>query len=105
LIKLYLFCRHDDAIENPPRSTNVENHVPINRVENNIRQPCSSNAVIDLCDSPKKCSTVQSRLSNYFIKRTSSIRRTNSEVPKQTENLDLEINSGSAHIDLDVSST
>jgi len=90
-----------------PAKSIVEDELPV--VHNEVpQQPIYSNSepklsrvkspvVIDLCQSPKKCSTVQSRLSHFFTKPKSdkicNKEETNSERENQTDKLSIEINS------------
>ncbi|XP_060856666.1 uncharacterized protein LOC132934371 isoform X2 [Metopolophium dirhodum] len=73
-----------------PQQSNNSNSLPkLSRVAPPV--------VIDLCQSPKKCTTVQSRLSHFFTKPKSDKiydrEETNSKLENQTDKLCIEINS------------
>jgi len=90
-----------------PAKSIVEDELPAAHDEV-PQQPICSNSVpklseveppvvIDLCQSPKKCSTVQSRLSHFFTRPKSdkicNKEETSSELENQTDKLSIEINS------------
>uniref|UniRef100_A0A2S2NCS8 Fanconi anemia group M protein n=1 Tax=Schizaphis graminum TaxID=13262 RepID=A0A2S2NCS8_SCHGA len=82
-----------------PKQTIIENEVPQQSIGTNSVPKLSSVAppvVIDLCESPKKCAVVQSRLSHFFTKPKSvkiCDEKINSELENQTEKLSIEVNS------------
>ncbi|XP_022171575.1 uncharacterized protein LOC111034597 isoform X2 [Myzus persicae] len=65
--------------------------------------------VIDLCQSPKKCTTVQSRLSHFFTRPKSdkicNKEETNSELENQTDELCIEMNSSPVQNNVSISSS
>lgn len=65
--------------------------------------------VIDLCQSPKKCTSVQSRLSHFFTKPKSDKiydkEETNSKLENQTDILCIEINSSPVLNNVSISSS
>lgn len=86
--------RHYNDVEVPLRSMN-ENHPVPSTSSKNVD---SSAIVIDLCDSPKKCPTVQSRLSHFFRKpKIDGIveRKINDEKVEKTDQFSVETNSQS----------
>lgn len=85
-----------------PQLPTCSNFVPkLSRVESPV--------VIDLCQSPKKCSTVQSRLSHFFTKPKSNKicnkEETNNEQENQTEKLSIEINSSPVQNNVNITSS
>lgn len=60
------------------------------------KKPDSPIEIVDLCQSPKKCSTVQSRLSSFFRKplsdKTTNVKIHN-EAKTSTEEINIDINS------------
>ncbi|XP_060844773.1 uncharacterized protein LOC132924458 [Rhopalosiphum padi] len=82
-----------------PTQTIVEDEVPQQSIGTNSVPKLSNVAspvVIDLCESPKKCAVVQSRLSHFFTKPKSvkiCDEKINSELENQTEKLSIEVNS------------
>lgn len=86
-----------------PQQSNGSNSVPkLSRV--------ASPVVIDLCQSPKKCTTVQSRLSHFFTKPKSDKiicdkNETNSELETQPDKLCIEINSSPVQNNVSISSS
>lgn len=64
LIGKHLCFRHYNEVEVPLRAAVVD---PIPRLNSNTKT-VNSSTVVDLSESPKKCQTVQSRLSHFFKK-------------------------------------
>lgn len=104
-MNVLLFCRHYQEVEVPLQSINLDPLPgPSKKVE-------GVSTVIDLCESPKKCQTVQSRLSHFFRKpdrdkicdnETNSDNQiqTSHNQEKQTDQIELiELNSSPEHID------
>lgn len=80
-------------MEIPLRSINVDHPVPSTSA-GCFNQP----AIIDLCDSPKKCPPVQSRLSHFFRKPKSDEvceKEISNEKVIQTNQFEVETNSQS----------
>ncbi|XP_025198316.1 uncharacterized protein LOC112596753 [Melanaphis sacchari] len=82
-----------------PTQSIVENKEPQQSITTNYVPKLSrvaSPEVIDLCQSPKKCTVVQSRLSHFFTKPKNNKvcdEKTNCVLENQTEKLSIEINS------------
>ncbi|XP_050438212.1 Fanconi anemia group M protein [Adelges cooleyi] len=83
--------RHYNEVEQPLRTINNQ---PV-AGPSNLTKPLEKSVIIDLCESPKKYSTVQSRLSNFFTKHktdNTSINITNSELVNNYRFTDPTIN-------------
>jgi len=85
-----------------PQQSNGSNSLPkLSRVAPPV--------VIDLCQSPKKCTTVQSRLSHFFTKSKSDKindkEKTNSKLENQTDKLCIEVNSSPVLNNVSISSS
>lgn len=80
---IILVFRHYNEVEVPLRSTDLGNIDKQNGVSKKIDSP---SIVVDLCESPKKSTTVQSRLSHFFKKpiNNTCYKETNNEVEKQS---------------------
>jgi hypothetical protein len=82
-----------------PTQIIVEDEIPQQSIGTNSIPKLSNVAspiLIDLCESPKKCAVVQSRLSHFFTKPKSikiCDEKINSELENQTEKLSIEVNS------------
>lgn len=85
--------RHYNEVEVPLRSLNIDNPVSTTSVKNDN----SSAIVVDLCNSPKKCQSVQTRLSHFFRKSKNDqiCDRDNTEIGKTTNQFCVETNSQS----------
>ena len=116
-INTYLSYRHYNEVEVPLRSiaenevspakSIIKDELPSVQYKAPQQSSCSNSlpklsrvappVVIDLCQSPKKCTTVQSRLSHFFTKtksdKISDKEETNSKLENQTDKLCIEINS------------
>lgn len=85
-----------------PQQSNSSNSLP---KSSRVAPP----VVIDLCQSPKKCSTVQSRLSNFFTKpkndKIYDKEETNSKLENHTDKLCIEISSSPVQNNVSISSS
>lgn len=80
-------------MEVPLQSINTTPTLGPKSVTKNTNLPIET---VDLCQSPKKCSTVQSRLSSFFKKPSSdktTYVETHNEVKTSTEEINIETNS------------
>lgn len=78
----YFIQRHYNEVEMSKQSVGVDIE------QNSVAEIISSPTIIDLCESPKKSSVVQSRLSHFF-KKPSNINstcnnQTSNEIKQQT---------------------
>lgn len=106
-----MFCRHYNNVEVPLKSINLDPVPgpstildPIPGSSKNLKEVNLHTTVIDLCESPKKCQTVQSRLSHFFKKpdrdKICDTETDGQNQEKQNNQIELvELNSSPEHND------
>lgn len=80
------FYRHNNEPKMATNSTSISTSIDIPGGSSNVKK--SSSTIVDLCESPKKNPTVQSRLSKFFRKPTSEVindEQVNSEQGNKTD--------------------
>lgn len=94
---LYIIIRHYNEVEVHQRYVEED----IGQGQNSVAKTVSSPIIIDLCESPKKGSVVQSRLSHFFKKpiniNTCENQTSNGIKQQPNQNCSTEISSLSAH--------